>query len=70
MNANIQIKVKQSAQGVGVLSYFHTYVGSGHFLGSKYLISIFFLVFRKVDIFWGIKILRIFFGVITKLDYI
>ena len=27
-------------------------------------------VFRKMNIFWGMKILWIIFGVITKLDYI
>ena len=47
----------------GVLWYFHTYVGSVHFLGLKFWISIFFWAFRKnnifgghedfVDIFWG-----------------
>ena len=26
--------------------------------------------FRKINIFWGMKILWIFFGVITKFDYI
>ena len=30
--------------------------------GSKFWISIFFGVFRKINIFWGMKILWIFFG--------
>ena len=34
----------------------------GSFLGSKFWISIFFGVFRKMNIFWGMKILSIFFG--------
>ena len=49
--------------------YFDTYVGSGHFWGSKILnfnISGFF--FRKINILSGMNILWIFFGVITKLD--
>ena len=38
----------------GVLWYFHTYVGSAYFLGgSKFWISIFFGVFRKMNIFGG-----------------
>ena len=40
------------------------------YLGSKFWISIFFGVFRKINIFWGMKIMWIFFGVVTKLDYI
>ena len=27
------------------------------------------IFFRKINIFWGMKILWIFFGAITKLDY-
>ena len=42
--------------------------------GSFFLVQNFefqyFLVFSKINIFWGMKILRIFFGIITKLDYI
>ena len=55
--------------GGGVLWYFHTYVGSGHFFGSKFWNSIFLGVFRKINIFWGMKISWIFLGVIKKLDY-
>ena len=52
------------------------YVGSGHFLGFKILNCDIWL-FRKINIFLGMKILWIFFiffwggggGVITKLDY-
>ena len=47
--------------GGGVLLYFHTYIGSGYFLGSKFLISIFFGFFIKINIFGGLKILWIFF---------
>ena len=56
--------------GGGVFWYFHTYVGSGNFWGSKFWISIFIGVFRKMNIFWGMQILWIFFGVITKLGHI
>ena len=62
----------------GVLSYFHVYVGSGHFLflGFKILNFIFFffwgggggsekLIFLGVQRFCGY-----FWGVTTKLDYI
>ena len=58
--------------GQGDLIY-HTCVGSGlgPFLGSKFLISFFFGGgVRKMNIFLGMKILWIFLGVITKLDYI
>ena len=40
------------------------------FGGSKFLISIFCWVFRKIKRFWGMKILCIFLGVITKFDYV
>ena len=46
----------------GVLLYFHTYVGSGYFLGSKFCISIILGAFRKLNIFGGMKILWIFLG--------
>ena len=40
------------------------------FLGvQKFWISIFFGVFRKLNVFGSMKILWIFFGVITKFDY-
>ena len=39
--------------GGGVLLYFHTYVGSGHFGGFKILNFIIFGVFRKMNIFGG-----------------
>ena len=48
------------AGGGGTL-IFHTYIGSGHFFGSKFRISIFWGVFRKMNIFGGMKILWIFF---------
>ena len=61
--------------GGGVLLYFHAYVGSGYFarvqnFEFQYLggggggVSEYFL-----NIFGGMKILWIFYGVITKLDY-
>ena len=40
---------------------FHTYIGSGHFLGFKIL---------NLTICWGFQKNEHFFGVITKLDYI
>ena len=55
--------------GGGVL-YFHTFIGSGHFFGFKILNLTIFRGFQKNEYFWGTKILWIFFGVITKLDYI
>ena len=45
--------------GGGVNLYFHAYVGLGYFGGFKIL---------NFNIFGGMKILWIFFGVITKLD--
>ena len=42
----------------------------GHFWGQNFEFQYFFGVFRKINIFWGMKILWIFFGVITKLDSI
>ena len=48
--------------GGGGTMIFHTYGGSGHFLGSQFRISIFLGVFRKMNIFWGMTILWIFFG--------
>ena len=54
----------------GVLCNFYTYVGSGYFLGSKFWISVFLGVFRKMNIFLGMKILWKFFGVTTKLTFI
>ena len=47
--------------GVGVLRYFHVYVVSGYFLGLKNLNFDIFWVFRKINIFWGMMILWIFF---------
>ena len=56
--------------GGGVLCSFHTYVGSGHFLGVQNFEFQYFFFFRKMNIFLGMKILWIYFGVITKLDHI
>ena len=44
-----------------VLRYFHTYVGSGHFLGFKILNFNIFGGFQKNEYFWGMNILWIFF---------
>ena len=46
------------------------YIGSGHFLGFKILNLTIFGVFPKNEYFWGMKVLWIFFWVITKLNYI
>ena len=54
--------MREPRGGGGVLWYFHTYLGSGHFWGIKILIFNIFGVFRKINIFWGMKILWIFFG--------
>ena len=49
--------------GGGVLLYFHIYVGSDHFFGFKILnFKKKNWVLRKKNIFWGMKILWIFFG--------
>ena len=56
--------------GGGGTLIFHTYVGSGYFFGFNILNFKIFGVFRKINVFWGMKILWIFFDVITKLDYI
>ena len=52
-------------EGGGTL-YFHTYVGSGHFWGFIILNFNICLGFQKNKYFWGMKILWIFLGVITK----
>ena len=56
--------------GGGVLRCIHKSVGSGHFLGFKVLNFNILGGFQKINIFLGMKILWIFFGVITKSDYI
>ena len=50
--------------GVGRNSdiFIYIYVGLAHFGGSKFCISIFFWVFRKMNILGGMKFLWIFFG--------
>ena len=48
-------------RGGGTLIF--SYIGSGHFLGSKFLnINIIFFRFQKNKYFWGMKILSIYFG--------
>ena len=58
--------------GGGGYSDIFTYIGSGHFLGVLNFEFQYFGGFseKKMIFFWGMKILWIFFGVITKLDYI
>ena len=56
------VRLDPVPRGVGVHRYFHTYVGSGHFFDFKILNFNIFGVFRKNNIFWGMKILWIFFG--------
>ena len=46
--------------GEGVLRYFHTYVGSGHFLGFKIL---------NFNIFWGLQKKIIFLRVLRFCGY-
>ena len=48
--------------GGGVLWYFHTYVGSGYYLGFKILNFNILGGFQKNEFFWGMKILWIFFS--------
>ena len=54
----------------GGIWYFHTYVGSGHFLGFKILNFIIILGFQKKWYFWGYEdFVDIFWGH-HKIDYI
>ena len=53
---------KESPCPEGVLQYFHTYVGLGHFLGFKILNFNILGVFRKLNMFLDMKILWILFG--------
>ena len=56
--------------GTLIFSYLHRL---GSIFGVQKFDSHYFLFlgfFRNMNIFWGMKILWIFFGVITKLDYI
>ena len=73
--------VQSTSQGGGgggrgtlIFSYIHRL---GSFLGFKIVNFNIFGVFQKMSIFWGMKILWIYFfffwgggGIITKLDYI
>ena len=55
----------------GILWYFYTYVGSGHFLGFKILNFNIFWGFQKNKYFFGVwRFYGYFVGVIIKLDYI
>ena len=55
----------------GVLQYFDTFVGLGHFLGFRILNFNIFWGFQKKVLFFGYEdFVDIFWGVITKLDYI
>ena len=59
-------KVKEawvgSGGGGGGTLIFHTYVGSGYFLGFKILNFNIFWGFQKNEFFFGMKILWIFFS--------
>ena len=48
-----QMSDKSIPRGGGVLRYFHTYVGSDHFLGVKFL---------NFNIFWGFQKNEYFLG--------
>ena len=53
---DVDILLEISPGGGGLLWYFHTYVGSGQFFGFKILnFNILGGVFRRVNIFWGIR---------------
>ena len=52
------------------LGPFFFFLGGGGGGGLKILISIFLGFSEKINIIWSMKILWIFFGVITKLDNI
>ena len=55
--------------GGGVLCYFHTYVGSDHFFGVKFLNFNIFGDFQKNEYFLGYEnFCGYFVGVIPKLD--
>ena len=62
--------------GGGVLRYFHTYTGLGHFLGFQILNFSIFLDFQEknvyflgykdfLDIFWGNHKIRLYLGTIS-----
>ena len=61
-------KFQKQSRPQGVIWYFHIHIGSGHFLRPKFWISLFLWFSEKW--FLGMKICWIFWGVITKLDYI
>ena len=46
----------------GILSYFHTHIGSGHFLGFKILNFNTFMGFRKMTIFGVCRFCGYFWG--------
>ena len=58
-------------EGGGVLWYFHTYIGSGHFWGLKILNLNIFRGFQKSEYFLGVwRFCGKFLGIIKKLNYI
>ena len=57
-------------QTVGTLIFSYIRRHEYFFFWFKILKFSFFQVFRKMNIFLGMKVLWIFLGVITKLDYI
>ena len=59
----------EGAGGGGTLIFSYIRRLGSSYLGFKVLNFNIFWAFRKINIFLGMKILWIFFGVITKLDY-
>ena len=58
-----QLRICLESRGGGVLWYFHTYVGTGYFLGFKILNFNIFGGFEKNEYFWGYKdFVDIFWG--------
>ena len=56
--------------GGGGLWYFHTYAGSGHFMGVQNFEFQYFLGFRKIETIGYEDFVDTFWGAITKLDSI
>ena len=63
--ANLETCCAHGGGGTLIFSYIRR---NDHFGGSNLLISIFVWIFRKMKIFWGMKICGYFFGVIPKLE--
>ena len=54
---------------MGIILFFHAYVGLGYFGGFKILNFNIFGGFQKTEYFWGYEDFMDIFWVITKLDY-